>query len=88
MPGILKLRIERLLLPRLINGLDEYKKCSKSLAEQSMQSRAVSSTGTQNIIQFLLNEEVGAEQTEHEEFSTAELISETSLLIIAGKQTP
>ena len=87
MPGILKLGVERLLLPRLMNGLDKYKACSKTLAEACMQDRFAPSTGSQNVIQFLFNEEVGGEKADDEEFSTAELISETSLLIIAGKWT-
>ena len=87
MPGILKLRVERLLLPRLIRGLDKYKRCSKTLTEACIQDRLISAADSRNVIQFLLNKNADGDEVEKERFSASELVSETSLLIVAGKWT-
>lgn len=85
MPRILKLRVERLLLPHLIRGLDKYRECSRVLAESCIQNRSSPLVSPRNVVRLLLNKEMYRQKAENDEFSTAELISETSLLIIAGK---
>ena len=87
MPGILKLRVENLLFPRLIGGLHKYKDCSDMLAKACLEKAPQLLVGPRNVLQSLIDQSVSAKASKTRKFSMRELISETSLLIIAGKRS-
>lgn len=85
MPGLLGLGLENALFPSLMAGLRKYKLCTKDLAEACMYEHAAVAAGRPCIMHSMLDELVRTSKTKNEAFSTAELISEASLLIVAGK---
>ncbi|KAH7354879.1 cytochrome P450 [Rhexocercosporidium sp. MPI-PUGE-AT-0058] len=82
MPFLLKLQLEKIFFPSLLRGLHEYSEYSKNLAMSCFQGH--SEKETNSVFQLLLHE------TEAENKGPAclpELISESSLLLLAGFDT-
>jgi hypothetical protein len=80
MPFLLKLQLEKIFFPSLLRELYKYSEYSKNLAMSCLQGH--SEKETSSILQLLLRE------TEVENKGPAclpELISESSLLLLAGK---
>lgn len=83
MPGLLRLRLDALLFPQLIRGLHQYKSYSKTCALKCLkEGREVDGS---NIFRVLLRE---GRYEDSEGLSLAEIVSESSLLIIAGMDLP
>jgi hypothetical protein len=79
-PGLLRFGIGNLFFPRLIRGLHEYKAYSKQLADDCLEGISEKESGS--IFRLLL------EETKLKNGGDAcfpELVSESSLLLIAGK---
>ncbi|KAL9083024.1 MAG: hypothetical protein Q9165_008686 [Trypethelium subeluteriae] len=87
MPGLLKLGLEKVLLPKLIAGLEKYKACSKELAEICMHEHAHAAVAKPCVMHSMLDGTDGIYQTKEGEVSTSALVSEASLLVIAGFDT-
>lgn len=79
MPGLLRLRLDGLFFPRLIRGLHQYKEYSKSCALECLEE--TTKVGSRNIFNLLVQE---TRRVDRDALSMAEIISESSLLIIAG----
>ena len=79
MPGLLRLRLDSLLFPHLIRGLHQYKAYSKTCALACL--REDSEANNSNIFGILLRE---SKSGNGERLSLEEIVSESSLLIIAG----
>lgn len=79
MPWLLTARLDRLFFSHLVRGLEQYKSCGIALAEEC--SKENLETRSRNVFDFLLEKgRAGADQ----QLSLPELISESSLLMIAG----
>ena len=79
MPGLLRLRFDALLFPHLIRGLHQYKEYSKKCALECMDEDKEGNGS--DIFSTLLRE---SKSGDGEGLSLAEIVSESSLLIIAG----
>ncbi len=79
MPGLLRLRLDGLLFPRLIRGLHQYKEYSKKCALECLEE--TTKVDSRNIFNLLAQDNRSGDR---EALSIAEIISESSLLIIAG----
>lgn len=79
MPGLLRLRLDGLLFPRLIRGLHQYKEYSKTCASECLEEPT--KLDSRNVFDLLVQENRSGDR---EALSIAEIISESSLLIIAG----
>jgi hypothetical protein len=80
MPFLLKLQVEKMFFPGLLRGLHEYSEYSKNLAMSCLKGH--SEKETSSVFQLLLRE------TEVENKGPAcllEIISESSLLLLAGR---
>lgn len=80
MPGLLKLSLDKILFRSLVEGTHQYEAFSKAQFDARMKQGAVYET--RDILASLLEAEttgIGEALTE------SELVSESSLLIIAGK---
>ncbi|KAF2233206.1 putative cytochrome P450 monooxygenase [Viridothelium virens] len=87
MPGMLKLRLENVLFPKLMAGLEKYKSCSKELTEICMREHACAAITKPSVMHSILDETDGIYRTKDGEVSTSALVSEASLLIVAGSDT-
>ena len=80
MPGLLKLKLDKILFQSLVEGTRQYEAFSKAQFDARMKQGTAYET--RDIFASLLE----AKTTETGEFFTqSELVSESSLLIVAGK---
>ena len=81
MPTLLKLRLHGFIFKPLVHGLEQYKLYSQIQAQERMQKN--NAADDQDIFSYLLK---AKDPETHEGFTESELTSESSLLIIAGRQ--